>query len=799
MTLSIDSAVLGLRVAQQALDTVSKNISNASTAGYTRKILQQENLIIAGQGVGARALPETRNVNAALIADLNKQTSVSAGYDVQVKYLQRIQDFHGASDSTQSLSAQVTALASAFTDLSSSPSDPGLMASTVSAAQQLAGGINNFSTLLSQMRGDTESDISTAVNTVNQALTTIATLNQSITHLAATGQSTADLEDQRDTAVNTVAQYLNTSTYKNGDTLIVITKQGQVLADTAAHKLYFNQSTMQPDSYYPGGGLDGLHIGSETGTDIAQTDMGGQLGALFNLRDSALPQYQAQLDEFSQQLAERFSNEGLKLFVGANNQVPPDDPTASSPTGYNGFSGQIRVNPAIVSDPNLLRNGTNGGTELSGSNEVIRRVAQFAFGAYKAQQALGTRNINFPTAATVPVNSTVPLTQGVAGTVDLSAYTAGAPGTFTIALGAGAPQTVTVQAGDSATDIAAKINAACGSTVATFDGTHLSLNSGGAITLADGTFALSGLDLATGTTTPLLPVAPRNTVAGSVNLSSYATLDQVPTAGTQLPGTFTLTIGGVPKTITVNAADTPATLVSSINTAFGYTVASINSAGALSLSSTSDIGVAAGSINAAGVSALGLTVGTKAQPAASFQVQVGTRSAVTITIAPGDTTATLLNKLNTTVPGLAATLNASGQLLLQPTEGGDISITDGTGSPLSALGMSVSNVAQDPFPQTGLGPSGTLSSGLLANSTLQDFISNIISTQGEQYNVADNGQAQESSFLQTLQTRNSNTSGVNIDQEMSDLIRIQSAYSAAAKMISAAQQIFDELLNAINR
>ena len=64
------------------------------------------------------------------------------------------------------------------------------------------------------------------------------------------------------------------------------------------------------------------------------------------------------------------------------------------------------------------------------------------------------------------------------------------------------------------------------------------------------------------------------------------------------------------------------------------------------------------------------------------------------------------------------------------------------------------------------------------------------------HNVNKQHQAQEVAYLQTLDSRNSNISGVNLDQEMSDLIRIQSAYTAAAKMISVAQKMLDDLMAA---
>ncbi|MFH1157381.1 MAG: flagellar hook-associated protein FlgK [Pseudomonadota bacterium] len=692
MTIALDAAISGLRVAQQALDVVSSNISNASTPGYTRKILPQENLVINGVSVGARTNAVTRSVDAALIADLNRQVSVAGGYDVRRKYLDRIQTFHGSSDSGQALSACITALSNTFAQLSLSPDDQNLLSRVVSAATQTTQKINDFSNLLTDLRIQSETEIMAAVADVNQSLDIIARLNVEIQRNSGSGRSTAELEDQRDEAVKTVAKYLQISTFSQDNQIIVITKQGRTLADNTAYHLYFQSSTMLPSSYYPGGGLTGLTVDGPAGENITQSNLGGQLGALFDLRDTTLPQYTAQLDEFSQKLAERFQNEGLKLFTDLSGNVPASVPDPGI-VGYVGFSALIKVNDAIVADPTLIRNGTTGNTEPAGSNEVIRRVAQFAFGSCQYQQA--------------------------AGTVDISA----------------------------------------------------------------------------GALTALLGLTTNNRVTGTTNLAAYSP-DISTLPGAAFPGDFDITLGTLPtQTITVLATDTAATLVAKINAAFGFTTASVNGLGQVAFNYGGDITLADNTIGAPTMTALGFSFGATPQPEPSFQVQVGTRPPVTVSIAPAGTAVELLAALNA-IPGLTASLNALGQLVMIPTDGGDLKATDASGTPLSAMGVSFSNVAPTAFRQNNLGPDGSLSTGLLANSTLGDYISGLIATQSEDASLNQNNQNLENSYLQTLETRNANISGVNIDQEMSDLIRIQSAYAAAAKMISATQKLFDDLLNA---
>ncbi|MBU6474942.1 MAG: flagellar hook-associated protein FlgK [Alphaproteobacteria bacterium] len=692
-SVSLNAALSGLQIAQQQINTISNNVANATTPGYTRKILPQETQVIDGQSVGVLSENLTRVVNEALIGDVNQQTSATNYTSVQQSYFQQIQDSQGSPTGGTSLNDQLTQLASAFSQLSQSPNDPTLLSQALTDAQQTTSQINSYANQLNGLRAQSESDITAAVAQANQDLSNIASLNVQISNLAAEGQNTADLQDQRDAAINDLSQYMQVTTTTQGQMLQVATPQGQVLANATAQKLYFSQSNMLPSSYYPGGGLSGITIGSPTGTDIAAGgSLSGQLGGLLNLRDQVLPQYQAQLDEFSQKLASRFNDEGLALFTDGNGNVPADTAPPAAPA-YVGFSSLIQVNPAITNNPGLIQQGTSGPAQPAGSDEVINRINMYAFGNTQYQQATGS--------------------------VDIS--------------GGGSLET-------------------------------------------------------------MLGLTTDNNVVGTVNIAAYAPdLSTLPGV-TGFPATFTIQLGaGAPQVITINGTDTAAAVASKINTAVGSNVASINGNGDLALDYKGDITLTDGGQNI--ISAFGLPAGTTAMPDPTFTVQVGTQSPVTISIAPADTSATLLAKLNA-VSGLTASLNGSGYLVMTPTEGGALSVIDTDGGPLAAMGVTTANVAFSSFRQSNVGPGGNLSTGLLADSTLQNYISGAIANQSEAANVNKTQTQNQQSYLTTLTTRNQNTSGVNIDQEMTSLIQVQSAYTAAAKLITATQSLFTDLLSA---
>lgn len=688
MTVALDAALSGLRAAQQALNVVSNNIANASTDGYTRKILPQAPLLLAGQVHGVTLGAITRNVDKLMMRDLALQIGTSERLNVMSKYLDRIQQFNGASDTNSSLAASVSNLAQAFATLSNAPNDDLMLQKTLTAATATANKFNNFSKLLNDLRNQAENEISSSISIINKALQSVADLNTRITSLAGAGQATADLEDERDRAIQTISKYMQVSTYHadNGK-IIVTTKGGQTLADGSAETIVFQKSALLPTSY-PGSGIHPITV---NGIDITSPTLGGAIGALIDLRDNILPTYNAQIDELAQKMAERMEQQGLRLFTDLSGNVPAST-TSPVPVTYVGFAAEIKVNSQIIADPTLLRSGTGGGTVLPGSNEIIRKISQYAFGPLSSLQARGT--------------------------VDISVGTI---------------------------------------------------------------FASTGMQ-------------PFNKVIGNANIASY-TPDLAANPDIAAGAQFTVTIGGVPQTITINGGDTAANLVSNINAAFGSTVASLNGLGQLVFTGNSTITLSDNTLGAAGMAALGFTFGATPPQNPSFTVRVGTQTPVTITIGPADTAATLLAALNA-VPGLSATLDG-GQLVLTPNEGGDITLTEGVGSPMAALGLAFSSTDHTPFRQDFLGPSGTLSTGLLANATLEAYARSIITGQSEEASAASANAEREVSYLQLLEKRIKDQTGVNIDEEMAQMIRIQSNYTAAAKMLATAERMLDELMQSI--
>ena len=92
-------------------------------------------------------------------------------------------------------------------------------------------------------------------------------------------------------------------------------------------------------------------------------------------------------------------------------------------------------------------------------------------------------------------------------------------------------------------------------------------------------------------------------------------------------------------------------------------------------------------------------------------------------------------------------------------------------------------------PSTGLGSSGAPYSG-----TLTQYMSQVASQQSQAATAATNLQQGQDTVVSALQQRFNDQSGVNINTEMSNLISLQNAYGANARVMSTIEQMMQTLL-----
>jgi flagellar hook-associated protein 1 FlgK len=93
-------------------------------------------------------------------------------------------------------------------------------------------------------------------------------------------------------------------------------------------------------------------------------------------------------------------------------------------------------------------------------------------------------------------------------------------------------------------------------------------------------------------------------------------------------------------------------------------------------------------------------------------------------------------------------------------------------------------------PDTGI---GTVAAPFVGSLTT--YLRQVLSQQGEATTSANNLKQGQDVVLNALQQRFNDKSGVNVDQEMANLLTLQNSYSANARVLSAVKAMFDALIS----
>lgn len=358
--MSLDIARLiafsGISATELQISVASSNISNADTAGYTKKNVNQSASVTGGVGTGVSITGISSTVDKLLLKALVGATSDLGSADTTNNYMTQLGQLLGTANSSgsattgTSLANSLAALETALSSLASSPSSVSLQSGVVSALDDFATQLRSTSAGIQTLRSNADKDIASSVSAINSDLQQISDLNVTIRKMAAAGQSTADLEDQRNSALQDLSSYMNVNYYtaSNGD-LQVSSATGLALVDGKAHTLsYTPTSNVSALTSYSSGGFSGITV---DGVDLTSQITSGKVGALITMRDQTLPAEQTQLDQLAQQLKSSLNS----ITNGASSVPPPSSLTGSTVvSGGAGLAGSGTVRIAVTDQSGKL-------------------------------------------------------------------------------------------------------------------------------------------------------------------------------------------------------------------------------------------------------------------------------------------------------------------------------------------------------------------------------------------------------------------------------------------------------------
>lgn len=224
---------------QAALQTIGHNIANVNTAGYSRQtvVLETAGSQYTGGGYigrGVNVANVVREHSDFLTRQATLANAVSASDAARSTKLGQIQDiFPGGKTG---LGAAVTDMLNSFSDVATAPSDLTARSVVLTQAQELAGRFTQASAQLDQLQSGTQEQLKNDLGSVNDLVARIADVNQQIANAAGRNQQPNDLMDQRDTLIDSLNKFVQTTqvAQDDGSINVFIGSQPVVLGNTTS-------------------------------------------------------------------------------------------------------------------------------------------------------------------------------------------------------------------------------------------------------------------------------------------------------------------------------------------------------------------------------------------------------------------------------------------------------------------------------------------------------------------------------------------------------------------------------------
>ena len=675
LTLSLANALTGLQAAQNNLAVIAANISNANTPGYSQENLIETQINNGAGGEGVATSVAQRITDPILVANLNAQNTTTSAANTLSTYYQDIQNLLGSVGSATSLSDAYSSFTSAMQTLATTPQDTVAQQNAVSAGQTLASQLNGLSTGIQSLRGNADTAIGAAVTQTNTLLDNIATYNAEIARARALNQSTATFEDQRDQAVQQLAQQMNVKTYTNADdSMVVTTTTGKTLVDGIAEQLSFTPTgKVTAANTLSAGTISGISI---NGLDITGDITGGNIGALLQMRDQQLPALTSELNQFTNQL-------------------------------YN--TGQV-----ATAQTQTFTGATAAGDKLTGTIDGV----SFTTAALAANASSSAIAAAIQTAITPPTGPFPNISVISTGT-----------NTFQIIDAAGNPvsSTISMASGGTGTEVFSPSATANPSTGVTVMSTQTHTMSGAT---AAGDKVSAVIDGITVTTAALAANASTAAIAAAIQAALPAALSSIKVTAP--------VVGGTPTPDLIQITDTAGNPLSS---------------------------------------SLSMVTG-------------GTGTEAFVAAAPSNPLPNTSNHFFSGV-NVATGIDNAGTVQVDPSLVANPGLLDGaSGTPSPSIALALSNSFAQSAPV--FAAAGNFPSPLTL--TLGQYSAQIVGqTSSAASNAQDNAQFQ-SGLLQSVTTQAQAVSGVNMDEQLSQLTVYQNAYSASARVVQAVNTMFTSLL-----
>ncbi|MDG2141440.1 MAG: flagellar hook-associated protein FlgK [Gammaproteobacteria bacterium] len=294
---------------RQALTTVSNNIANLNSDGYSRQEVRAEETIPTLQGVnylgsGVNSKGVFRSVNEFATSNLRIANSKVNEQEPIMRYTDRLIDLLGSEEG--SLSNGISRFFSAASDLSGNPAEESYRQEFLMATEFFAGRSKAIGKEFASMDVEIVDDLETEFAELNKLADSLFLVNKELTKTPLAGKQPPRLLDQRDFLLLEMSKYagLDVELDKGGRALVKLEGTSKSMRFVDENKAY----SLDPKFSEIAGGPIAILLDSY-GKNINVGEVrSGSIGGILNIRDKVFEPLRDNLDILVSTVATSINN-----------------------------------------------------------------------------------------------------------------------------------------------------------------------------------------------------------------------------------------------------------------------------------------------------------------------------------------------------------------------------------------------------------------------------------------------------------------------------------------------------------
>jgi len=352
-------ALLGHQV---TLQTISHNIANVDTPGYSRQRVKvstalPEISIYGPLGTGMQ-VDDITQVRDLFLGKQYREAQKDLGKWTYIdKSLQQVEQIF-AEPEDGSLNDMLNDFWNDWSALSTDAENSGYRTTVLADAGRLVDSFHNLAINLEELRLATDRDLANMTTQINQMTDEISRLNHEIKYQELDGSTANDLRDARDLIIDKLSNLIDVNTIDQDDGAATVMMGSMILVDGSESFDIDVESTIDNGSM--------RHNIVWANSSYTLRNVSGQLNGLVQTRDEIIPEYIEKLNELARTVVEQVnalhrSGYTLDGRTGVDFFDPDCTDAANIRINQEVLNNKNRIAASDSSDPDQLGNGSMAG------------------------------------------------------------------------------------------------------------------------------------------------------------------------------------------------------------------------------------------------------------------------------------------------------------------------------------------------------------------------------------------------------------------------------------------------------